>query len=69
MSKRAKKKGAAVPEAVERKPVARYSCEMCGEPSDMLVGCRRCARLVCPKCVAAVPEDEETGEPICEECF
>lgn len=45
------------------------TCELCGEPSHELVGCSRCGKFVCPKCLAAIPDDEDDGEDICEECF
>lgn len=44
-------------------------CELCGQPDIGLVGCGRCGRLMCGACEAAIPEDEATDDPICEECF
>jgi site-specific DNA-methyltransferase (adenine-specific) len=43
-------------------------CECCDELDDELIGCNICGRLVCPCCVAALPDDDPRGE-ICEDCF
>ncbi len=42
-------------------------CERCLEETETVVGCSFCARLICPKCEAAAPND--LSEPLCEECF
>lgn len=44
-------------------------CELCGEECEHRSGCSRCGRFVCDGCLAAYPEDEDPGEPVCEECF
>jgi hypothetical protein len=44
-------------------------CEVCNKPAEQITGCAKCGRMIGPCCEAALPEDEQTGETICEECF
>lgn len=43
-------------------------CELCGEETDVILGCSVCGRFICPGCEAARDEGEP-DEPVCEECF
>ena len=45
-------------------------CERCEKPCEFRIGCNQCAKLVCPECLAILPEDEqeERGD-ICKACF
>lgn len=44
-----------------------HICELCGEPTDVVVGCCICGRLVCAKCEAA--REDQDDEPVCIECY
>lgn len=53
-------------------PVKR--CELCGEPAATRVSCEICGRLICDRCEAIHPSEDEDGcncradETMCIEC-
>lgn len=44
-----------------------YKCELCGEDTEILIGCAQCGKLIGPCCEAA--DEDDSDESICEACF
>lgn len=45
------------------------ACELCEAEDDYLSGCRVCGKMICSACEAAVEDEDDSGEVVCEECF